>query len=80
MKAKTMMKNIKYKKRNGQIVTEKVELEKWQAINIMLDFVSPFERDVAIERVLSSKDFWQTRKSIIDCAIDNSGSIRRIVK
>lgn len=80
MKAKTMMKNIKYKKRNGQVVTEKVELEKWQAINIMLDFVSPFERDVAIERVLSSKDFWQTRKSIIDCAIDNSGSIRRIVK
>lgn len=80
MKAKTMMKNIKYKKRNGQIVTEKVELEKWQAINIMLDFVSPFERDVAIERVLSSKDFWQTRKSIIDCAIDNSGSIRKIVK
>lgn len=80
MKEKTMTKNIKYKKRNGQIVTEKVEFEKWQAINVMLDFVSPFERDVAIERVLSSKDFWQTRKSIIDCAIDNSGSIRKIVK
>ncbi len=76
IKSRTWM----YIDKEGEERTRLLDKDENERLKAMLQFVTPYQRQLAVNLLLDSRDFWQTSHSIINCSLDHCGCIDNYIK